>query len=190
MTMPTIPRLRIDEYAPEFDVRSAHQVTIARSMAETYAALLSTNFSDSKIIRGLMKLRGYGRETLKANTAQQLLENLRRGGFLEIEVVPEEEIVFGIAGRFWRPDGGIINDLSREDFVEFKRPGYLKAVWNFSLAKLSENQTLLRTQTRVICYGSSAKWKFKIYWFFVGPFSGLIRTAMLRQVKARATSGF
>ena len=32
--------------------------------------------------------------------------------------------------------------------------------------------------------------KFRIYWSLVGPFSGLIRKAMLKQVKTEAESTF
>jgi hypothetical protein len=102
--------------------------------------------------------------------------------------VPNEELLMGIAGRFWRPDGGRCLDLTFGDFVEFARPGYAKVAWNFSLRADSSEETVLSTETRTKCFGSAARWKFRIYWFLIYPFSGLIRNAILNRVKSDAES--
>jgi hypothetical protein len=36
----------------------------------------------------------------------------------------------------------------------------------------------------------AALWKFRAYWSLVGPFSGLMRKAILKQVKTEAESTF
>jgi hypothetical protein len=41
-----------------------------------------------------------------------------------LDDIPGEEIVIGVAGKFWRPDGGRCLDLTAEDFAEFSRAGY------------------------------------------------------------------
>lgn len=46
----------------------------------------------------------------------------------------------------------------------------------------------LSTETRIKCFGSAALWKFRPYWSLVRPFSGLIRKAILKQVKTAAES--
>jgi len=99
-----------------------------------------------------------------------------------LATVPEQEVLLGIAGRFWRPDGGIVPSLTPEEFWTFHRDGYAKAVWNFSLAPANDD-TLLSTETRVQTFGRAATAKFRFYWLLVGPFSGLMRKAMLREVK-------
>jgi hypothetical protein len=88
----------------------------------------------------------------------------------------------GIAGRFWKPDGGIVRDLTPNEFADFHREGFAKAVWSFSLIP-AEGSTRLGTETRVQTYGRSATFQFLVYWLLVSPFSGLIRKAMLREVK-------
>ncbi len=40
------------------------------------------------------------------------------------------------------------------------------------------------TNTGPKCFGQAALWKFRLYWSVVGPFSGLIRKAILNQVKS------
>jgi len=90
--------------------------------------------------------------------------------------------VLGITGRFWRRDGGIVRGLTPAEFADFHREGYAKAVWNFSLTA-ADGGTRLRTETRVQTFGRSATVKFRAYWLVVRPFSGLIRGAMLHEVK-------
>jgi hypothetical protein len=49
-------------------------------------------------------------------------------------------------------------------------------------------RTVLSTETRIKCFGRAALWKFRFYWSLVGPFSGLIRKVILKQVKTEAES--
>lgn len=121
-------------------------------------------------------------------TPGDLRQRLQGTGFVILEEVPDDEIVIGVAGRFWRPDGGRCMDLTASNFMEFSRPGYAKVAWNFRLSAESPETgiTILSTETRIQCFGRSASWKFGAYWSVVGPFSGLIRKAILKQVKAKA----
>jgi site-specific recombinase XerD len=50
------------------------------------------------------------------------------------------------------------------------------------------HSTVLSTETRIKCVGRAALWKFRFYWSLVGPFSGLMRKAILKQVKTEAES--
>jgi len=117
-----------------------------------------------------------------------LRQRLRGTGFVILSEVPDDEIVIGVAGRFWRPDDGRCLDLTAGDFGGFARPGYAKAAWNFKLSAESPECTVLSTETRIKCLGWEALSKFRLYWGLVSPFSGLIRTAILRQVKTAAES--
>jgi hypothetical protein len=99
--------------------------------------------------------------------------------------VPRKEIVFGVVGRFWRPDSNITG-LSAEEVTAFHAEGYAKAVWNFSIAAESERISRLSTETKIQPFGRSARWKFRAYGLIVGPFSGLIRKEILAMVKRKA----
>ena len=104
---------------------------------------------------------------------------LQGTGFVILAEVPDEEIVIGVAGRFWRPDGGRCLGLTADDFAVYSRPGYAKVAWNFRLRADSPENTVLSTETRIKCFGLAALWKFRLYWSRVGPFSGLIRRQFL-----------
>jgi hypothetical protein len=172
----------IDEWLPQYQVGSCHSVLVRASVEKTYAALKHAEFSNLSIVRGLMRLRGY---RIAGSASPESAPAGVTGAFLELVTVPQEEVLLGIAGRFWRPDGGIVRGLTPAEFADFHREGYAKAVWNFSLAP-SDGGTKLRTETRVQTFSRSATVKFRMYWIFVGPFSGMIRNAMLNQVKRLA----
>lgn len=89
---------------------------------------------------------------------------------------------------FWRPDGGRYLYLTANDFVGFSLAGYAKAALNFKVRKESAESTFLSTETRIQCLDSTSLWKFRLYWSVVGPFSGIIRKAILKQVKVDAES--
>ena len=79
-------------------------------------------------------------------------------------------------------------ELTAKDFAEFSRSGIAKAAWNFKLWCESPRSTVLSTETRIKCFGQGTLWKFRIYWTFVGPFSGLMRKAILKRVKTETES--
>jgi hypothetical protein len=117
-----------------------------------------------------------------------LHQRLQGTGFVILGEVPDKELVIGVAGQFWRLDGGRCTDLTPQQFPGFSRPGYSKVAWNFKLQSKSAATTVLSTETRIKCFGK-ALWRFRLYWSVVGPFSGLIRKAILKQVKVAAEIG-
>jgi len=169
--------MAIDEWLPQYQVSASYSVLVHASNEKTYAALKHARFSDLPIVRGLMRLRGYRLDRGGIREPEG-----GRSSFLELAAVPQCEVVLGIAGRFWRPDGGIVRGLTPAEFADFHREGYAKGIWSFSLAP-ADGGTQLKTETRVQTFGCSATFKFRAYWLFVGPFSGLIRKAMLHEVK-------
>ena len=182
-------RTRNDEFLPDYDFRSVYQVRIHAACSVVYECLLQSDFTDLRLTRLLMALRS-GKRMPRHGAPDGLLQRLRGTGFIVLEEVPNDEIVIGVAGRFWRPDGGRCMELTEADFVNFSRTGFVKAAWNFVVrAILVETETtILSTETRIQCFGPEARWKFRIYWSLVGPFSGLIRRELLQAVKTKAES--
>jgi len=78
---------------------------------------------------------------------------------------------------------GCIQFLTPKDFFKFKTPSYAKAVWNFTLSETSPGVTALATETRILCLDKTSLMYFRLYWFFVQPFSGMVRNAVLRSIK-------
>jgi hypothetical protein len=170
----------IDEWLPQYQVSARYSILVHASDEKTFAALKLVDFSDLPIVRGLMRLRGY--RIGRGQTPEAKAQGGVRGSFIELAEVPQREVLLGIAGRFWRPDGGIVRGLTAAEFTNFHREGSAKAVWSFSLTA-ADGDTRLTTETRVQTFGRSATLKFRAYWLLVSPFSGLIRKAMLREVE-------
>lgn len=100
--------------------------------------------------------------------------------------MPWREVVFGIAGKFWRPDGALRPIADREAFLAFAEDGCVKAAWNLRVEQTSPETCVFSTETRIRYFGPAARRKFRLYWSIVGPFSGLIRRLLLRGVRRRA----
>ena len=79
---------------------------------------------------------------------------------------------------------------NREIFLAFAEDGCVKAAWNLRVEAPENGSSRLSTETRTACFGAVARRRFRLYWTFVGPFSGLIRRALLRGVKMRAERFF
>ncbi len=180
-------RTRIDEFLPDYDFRSVYQIRIDTTREVVYDCLLHSDFTDLRLTRLLMTLRS-GKRMPRQKRPGGLLQRLDGTGLVVLEEVPDDEIVIGVAGRFWRPDGERCMYLTAAEFRNFSRIGFARAAWNFVLrGGLTETETtVLSTETRIECFGPRARWKFRIYWGLVAPFSGLIRKEMLRVVKINA----
>lgn len=135
--------------------------------------------------KALLALRGYGGRALRPS-AGTFAEKLECFGFTKLDEDPGRELVFGIAGRFWRPDGGLRRIADRKAFLEFSEDGCVKAAWNLRIDDAGGGSCALSTETRIAYFGPAARRKFRLYWTLVGPFSGFIRRGLLRGVRRRA----
>jgi hypothetical protein len=187
VTTSTQDRSRIDEFLPNYDFCAAYEIRIDAPTSVVYECLLRSDFSELWLVRVLMTLRS-GKRLPRNRVPSDLRRRLQGTGFVMLAEAPGDELVIGVAGQFWRPDGGRCLDLTADEFAGFSRPGYAKGAWNFKLRAESPESTLLSTETRIKCFGQAALWKFRIYWSLVGPFSGLMRKAILKQIKTEAES--
>jgi hypothetical protein len=178
---------RIDEFLPIHDVSASYAIGINASPSVVYQCLLRSDFNKLWVVRLLMTIRT-GKPQPRNRVLRDLPQRLQGTGFVILYDVPGEELVVGVAGKFWRPDGGRCLELTVGNFGEFARSGYAKAAWNFSFRIESGQCTVLSTETRIKCFGRSALWKFRLYWTLIASFSGLIRKAILKRVKIDAES--
>ncbi len=110
------------------------------------------------------------------------IRDLHNLGFTKLNEKTGEEIVFGIiskTGTF----SSCTPHFSPEEFINDTEPEHIKSVINFRLETINLKDSVISTETRVLCGSKRMKNKFRIYWFFVQPFSSLIRKMMLREIK-------
>ena len=169
---------------PAYDVKAAYSIDIAATPQRVWEELLHADFTTMRVARRLMRLRTLGRRKPPPGRPRTLatMGAGGAGGFLEIARVLEQEIVLAIVGRFWLPHAPVLRDWKPEEFPALAPHGSAKAAWNFYLTTEGP-QTRLSTETRVLCYGRSARMQFRLYWFLIGFFSGWIRNEMLQAMK-------
>jgi hypothetical protein len=188
----------LDDYLPEFDVRTIFGVRIAASPERVYAALRTADFNHWGITRVLYALRALPAFTVAPREAwghfhkdvgrrHFTLEDMLADGFTILGERPPEELVLGTVGRFWRARGEL-RATSPARFRDPALPGTAKAAWNFAVSRRADGATDLRTETRVLCADVATRRRFRTYWTLIGPFSGLIRRELLAAVRSAAES--
>jgi hypothetical protein len=148
----------IDKYLLKYNFNEYHDRLIVASAKECFLAAKNLNLSKSFITKMLLKLRGLPAKDLHL---QAFLHNMC---FTYLEENPFKEFVI---------DASQLN---------------LKMMWNFYFKEVDENNTLVSTETRVLCLTKKSKILFSLYWFFIKPFSGIIRMEMLKLIKQKAES--
>jgi hypothetical protein len=183
------PAPLLDAALARYDFAERHQLVAPAEPAAVYAALRRLDLSRSRVIRWLFLLRGlpalFTRARRRGPPLHLTMDSLLRSGFVLLADDAPREMVLGLAGRFWTPSGGRVL-LTAAEFQSFEQPGYAKVAWNFTLAPAGGGRTLLSTETRVLCYGATARRCFRIYWLLIRPFSGWIRMEMLRAAGCQA----
>lgn len=156
----------LEHYLPQWEFAEKHSHVLTGSPVELYRKLVQTDFTQSRLLNLLFWLRG-----LKTKNFYEL-----RKGFTTLS---EEPLILGMIGKPWRLKP-LILVLPSEEFISFDEPGFAKIVWNFTFEDQGEGKTLVSTETRIHCTDRSAYRKFRVYWFFVRPFSNWVRREMLK----------
>ncbi len=186
----------LDSWMPRADVAASYSTRVGAKPARVYEALLATDFSRHPLVALLMGLRAIPAALVAPRATWNRMRRSRRSGplplrallgqdFALLEEQPPVELVLGLTGRFWTLSGGLV-PTAPATFREPLPAGLARAAWNFLLEPVGAEETLLRTETRVLCADAATRRQFLRYWRLVAPGSGLIRWAILRQVRHRA----
>ena len=169
----------IDELFGEYDFAEHHRIPVDASPAEALAAVRAVTLREMPLAQVLFVLRSLpallvrGRGLPSARD-RPLLPEMVAFGFVPL-AEREDELVLGYVGQPWRILGGSAPRLSREEWLAFEQPGYVKAVMNFRAAGGT-----LETETRIRVTDTDSRRRFRRYWLVIRPFSGLIRRVWLR----------
>lgn len=174
-------------YLPRYQFAEAHSLHVPAPPARVLAAAARPEVVDDPVARRLITLRELpsrlaGRLGLHSALAQ-------RPAFGLANFTPlgrsEEELAFGLAGRFWQADYGLVPLADAPAFAALDAAGLAKLVLNFSVQPEGRG-TRLTTRTRVWCGDDAARRRFTPYWWLIRPASGLIRQRLLQRVRAAA----
>jgi|JI10StandDraft_1071094.scaffolds.fasta_scaffold465991_2 hypothetical protein len=166
-----------EKYLSKFDFASPHSILINAPVDKIYPIVRDLKFKNPALAYWLMKLRSMSPPTHFS------IQHLKDSRFVVLEEIPDKEIIIGLIGQPWTLSGNL-QIFQPQDFIKFNDPAHVKASWSFELTPISSSKTELRTETRIACPTPKIKRRFGAYWFFIKPFSGLIRKAMLRAIKS------
>lgn len=174
----------IAKYLPDYQFSERHTLNIAAPQAAVIAATHTYQPSSDPFFRHMialrelpMRARGWLRQR-HATTAPFGIHN-----FTLLEQIENRELIFGLAGQFWKLDYGQTPIADGLDFLAFDQPGAAKLVLSFTADSLDTFQTRLTTETRVFCIDRQALRRFSPYWYLIRPVSGLIRRRMLAGIR-------
>jgi len=174
--MSTAEATLLDEVLPDFDMAAKYSIRI-RATPERIFQILQNGIPAGTLSRFLMMLRRIPRMFREKESDEY--------SFYKLKQSQGREIVIGIVGQFWKPVARTVAINSLDEFLAFERKGFSKAALNLQIHTIQEDLCLLSTETRIRSYGP-AKEKFRSYWQFIKPFSGMIRKEILRKIKKQA----
>jgi|SRR5579875_3140600 len=165
----------IDKYLSAYDFNEFHSIKVNAPANGIYEKMLSCDISRSFLVRFLFLLRGMPKHLYT-------IGHLTNMGFIKLDEQPGKEIVYGIVTT--SPTFNCCqSNVTPASFIQNKDASVIKAVINFHLQQDSYSNHVISTETRVWCGSKALKARFSLYWFFVKPFSQLIRKAMLKEMK-------
>jgi len=165
----------LDKYLPKYTYKEYHEIQISCSKEKAYEAARNLDFSKSKIIKFLFKIRGLP-------TSDLTLEGFsNQVNFTFIEEIKNEEFIIAFWAKIW-----VEKIMDRKQFAIDNESRRLKVVWNFKINHVEDGLVVVSTETRVYCIAMITKLFFSICWPIIRPFSGLIRKEMLKIIKENA----
>jgi len=182
----------LDGYLSACDAAEFHACVVNADHQATWETIRHADLSAVRAVRALLMLRAVpGR--VKARAAGHAappvppftFDDMPRVGFALLEERPGE-IVLGSVSRPWKVGDERPLALERSAFAAFDDPGYAKIAFSIHARPHGTQRTLVTTETRIASTDARSRRRFAAYWKLIGPFSALIRRAILRRVTSEA----
>ena len=181
----------LDKFMKRYDFNEFHSIWVRAKGNEILNVVKEIRPSDVPLFKTLFHLpllpkRFVVKTGGLLTSTRPIFDQAIRSGFVLLAENPDEELVMGSIGQFWRLGGGsrpVIRNA--EDFVAFEAPGYAKASINFRVEGCDERNTL-STETRVLATDPASRRNFFAYWRMIHPGSALLRRMWLIAIKQSA----
>ena len=174
----------LDHYLPHFDFQETHSLDIAAAPTQVIQTALAYRPEDDPFFRRMITLRELPMRLFSLKSAARQPFGIHAFTLLESR---DDQLVYGLAGQFWKPGYGLVPIADGPTFRDFEQPGIARLVVSFNAVLLSDGKSRLSTQTRVYC-PDRVKLKFAPYWYLIRPVSGLIRRRMLKGIRSGCTA--
>lgn len=170
----------LDRYVSDFQFSEVHQAEIYAPAADVLKEVMLFDPTHDAIIKTFIGIRELPLRYFPRLTSAQRPMSFDR--FCLLEQTPNE-VVYGLIGRFWQANYGLIDIEQGADFLAFQQSGVAKLGLNYRVVSDDQGRTTLITETRIFCPDRESMKKMKLYWYAIRLASGLIRRRMLAMVK-------
>lgn len=171
----------LDQIIPNFDHAHLESTVVPGTPDVLFPIVRHADFGTTWATRLLYQIRGIP-------DFPSSIDGMIDRGFVLIGEDPPHEFVMGLAGQFWKRDGGAVQ-IAADDFASYAEHGHSIVVMNFLLAPRGSGRTRISTESRVRSNGAQAKASMRVYWSVIKPFSRFIRRQMLRSISEQAAEG-
>ncbi|WP_187776129.1 DUF2867 domain-containing protein [Antrihabitans cavernicola] len=181
----------VDRYLHAPQIFERHAITIDAPADRVWAAVDQVGMGDIPVVKVLMGIR----IALSRIIGGSRSEGSRSEGIAEplftLLCRSDTEVVYGVVARFW----AVGHETRRTDidtadkFLAFAEPDFAKATYSFRIETDQAGRIRLSTETRVRTTDEASFRAMQRYWLLIGPFSGLIRILLLREIRRQATTG-
>jgi len=180
-TLPDTGMRLLDRYLPTYQFSETHACLVAAEPAAILDSVVAYRPDSDRFFRLMIGLRELPMRLLGEPEAPRA-----PFGFHDFTLLDrsEREIVYGLVGRFWRPDFGLEPIAGAAAFLAFDATHVAKLALAFTAQHDSDGRSRLVTETRVSCASRAARLKFTPYWLLIRPVSGLVRRRTLASIKS------
>lgn len=168
----------LDHYLPDYHFQEVHTRQTHATPERLMAAAQAYRPEHDRFFRSMITLR---------ELPMRLFERSPRRAafglqdFTLLEHQPEQ-LLYGLAGRFWQSDYGLEPIADSTAFRTFNHPDVPRLAIGFMTQALGNGRCQLLTETRVHCPNAASLRRFRPYWYLIRPVSGLIRQRMLKTI--------
>lgn len=169
----------IDDFLPQFQFREIHRRRIRAGAAPVMEAVMGYRPESDPVFRTAIALRELPLRLLRRRRPPFGLDD-----FTLLGREGDGELVYGLAGRFWRADYGLIPIADAGAWHACTAEGTARLALGFRVAAHDPGVELV-TETRIFCHDPAGLRRLRPYWYLIRPVSGLIRRRILSSI-ARA----
>ena len=173
----------LNSLLPEYQFSEHHMTVVLGKPDRVFEAVEAMDLSDSRIARTLMRLWRIPAKVVMKNVPDR---NMSIEDFIPLIRTPPIDLARGLlAGKSVAKDTASVD---ADAFRAFNEAGCFKLVWAFWMTDLGDDRVRVDTETRVLCTDAKTLRGFRLYWFAIRPWSGLIRLRLLASIKRAAES--
>jgi len=178
---------RLDEFAPVWQFREFHTISIAAPPARVFEAIKGVRADEIFLFRAWTWIRRGGQplpeSILNAGRRDSLIDVALRTSFVRLADDSPSELVIGtVVVAPPGPRGALTSHVFQKQLP----PGFALATMNFKITPDGASGSVVSTETRVFANSPATRRRFAAYWRVIYPGSAIIRRSWLRAVERRA----